>query len=208
MAAGLVTSLVVEKVRDMNSGTPRTDPSPQRSLSAVRTPAAPIVKPAERSTQSSLDSDGDDDEPSDGGKWQSDHGVSMMEGTISGIVILRSEDYIPTHDGHKKPALAFRCDKKKLVALLSINTPFLVNGEETQVITYRFGTENPTAQNWSESEDRQSVFASKPRDFYAKMRKASDLHIRFTPVTGPNRTVVFDVRGLELHAKTLEGCTK
>jgi len=142
--------------------------------------------------------------------WQYSENSSEMDGKKSAFLSLAAEDKIPGLIGEVTPTLHIRCRDGK--AELFINTDTMVEMDiwsNTNKVRIKFDEQQPAAQKWSASTDRQALFAPNVAQLIKQLSTAQLFLFEFMPFNKSAQVVKFNVAGLDTRiGKIAEACPK
>jgi hypothetical protein len=103
-----------------------------------------------------------------------------------------SPEVVLTTSGSEGATLFIRCSEHKTEAF--VNTDTIVDNEGVRI---RFDDSSPVRQSWSKSTDHKALFAPDAVTLARDLTKARKFLFEFTPFEERERTISFEVSGLE-----------
>jgi len=103
-----------------------------------------------------------------------------------------SPEVVLTTSGSEGATLFIRCSQHKTEAF--VNTDTIVDNEGVRI---RFDDFSPVRQSWSKSTDHKALFAPDAVTFARDLTKARKFLFEFTPFEERERTITFEVSGLD-----------
>jgi hypothetical protein len=103
-----------------------------------------------------------------------------------------SPEVVLTTSGTEGATLFIRCSEHKTEAF--VNTDTIVDNEGVRI---RFDDSSPVRQSWSKSTDHKALFAPDAVTFARDLTKARKFLFEFTPFEERERTITFEVSGLD-----------
>jgi hypothetical protein len=147
--------------------------------------------------------------PITAGNWRVQHAVSSMDDTQGVYLELEAENTISAWLKNPKPYLYIRCQEKKTEIYVQTGTsaqPELGNYNQATV-RIRLDKNAAFRQSWSESTDKEALFAPSGVSLAKQIAKAKQMAFEFVPFNSPPAIVYFNVAGLDEHiGKVAEAC--
>ena len=123
-----------------------------------------------------------------------------MDGSDTVVVRLQAENEIQGWLKSSNQTLVLRCQEQKTELYVDVGVPASVeNIRQTHTVRVRFDEGKPTRQLWSESTDREALFAKRPISLAKRIAKSERMLFEFIPFQAGRAIVEFDVSGGEEH---------
>jgi Type VI secretion system VasI, EvfG, VC_A0118 len=138
--------------------------------------------------------------------WQVREDTSPMDSTKRVVLSNDAENEINVWLGSKRATLILRCQERKTNAYVLTGSAASVEyGTDSHTVRLRFDDANPVTQHWSESTDREALFAPNAVRLAKQIANAKKLTFEFTPFNASPAVVYFKVEGLRAHLGKLSG---
>jgi hypothetical protein len=136
-----------------------------------------------------------------GGKWTQAQNRSAMDDSKGVTFDLEAENEIAGWLKRKTPSLIVRCKEKATNVYMVTDMPASVESGDLDghTIRVRFDDAPAQRQKWSESTDKNALFAPNAVQMTRNIAKAKTLRLEFTPFNASPVIATFDVSGFEQH---------
>ena len=163
-----------------------TPPSQQRPAASNATSPSPSPNPPPRPP---------------GGKWTQSQDTSVMDDSKGVTFFLAGEGEIVGWLQRKTPSLVVRCKEKKTdVYMVTGMSASVESGDlDGHTVRVRFDDAAAQRQRWSESTDKEAMFAPNAVQMARATAKAKMLRLEFTPFNASPVIATFDVSGFDEH---------
>jgi hypothetical protein len=82
-------------------------------------------------------------------------------------------------------------------------------GTDTHTISYRLDGAKPVKEHWTDSKNKEALFAPAPQRFLQSIEKAHSMLFEFDPFNTPTRaTLKFDLDGLSAQLASVANCNR
>jgi hypothetical protein len=152
---------------------------------------------------------GDSGNPaSQNGSWIVSEEKSEMDGSPTVTLIQQGENEIQGWLESKRPSLVIRCQERKMDVYVNTGMQASIEGDLDQhTARIRIDDKPAFKQWWSESTDKNALFAPSPRPLARSLAKGRIMLFEFVPFQASPATTKFDLHGLnELLPKVEAAC--
>jgi len=139
--------------------------------------------------------------PPPGGKWTEARQASQMDDTQGVTFHLEAENSVEGWLKRGKPSLIVRCREKRTDVYMVTGMPASVESGDLDghTVRVRFDDMPAQQQRWSESTDKEALFATSAVQMARNLAKANLLRVEFTPFNASPAIATFDVGGFDQH---------
>jgi type VI secretion system protein VasI len=159
---------------------------PQTSTTRNASPPAAVPPPAPKPV---------------GGKWTQTQNTSAMDDSKGVSFYLEAENKIAGWLQRKTPRLIVRCKEKRTdVYIVTGMAASVERGDlDGHSVRVRFDDAPAQRQRWSESTDKEALFAPNAVQMARNIAKAKTVRLEFTPFNASPAIAAFDVSGFQQH---------
>ncbi len=139
--------------------------------------------------------------PSPGGKWAEARQASQMDDTQGVTFHLEAENSVEGWLKRGKPSLIVRCREKRTdVYMVTGMAASVESGDlDGHSVRVRFDDAPAQQQRWSESTDKEALFAASAVQMARSLAKSKTFRVEFTPFNASPAVATFDVTGFDQH---------